>query len=463
MKPELPKKIGLKKVKQHAKLRPYLSSLGAYARSALGLVTGRRKKIVCLASVIIGMAIAGVGAALFYPDRSLNIMDWSAPANVDDFKDVSAWSLDSAKGVTREQYGMLKGGRIWLLCNDSGTEFVWYKRSVTISPKRYPYMTVTFSLSPNASCTIYVKDKSKLIRPIFSVSNQTSKTTKMINIAGQTNRTIDEIQIRLQDYPNSTAFAIIMLQVENIAIIKNTATLSWDHFAIVGLMTSLFIPSINFYLDNRRKSLIDANLPTLLRNVAESGRTGLTLTRAIEVSAERDYGPLTKELRKMVAQLTWKTPFDDALKSFADRCDTLLARRAALLISEASKTGGNIQESIETASMHVQAIQELERKRRSQMRPYILVMYISFFVFLFTVFILVTSFFSTFSDVSTQGFMFLAAPTEAYTRIFFHMAVIEAFLAGLAGGKMSSGSIKDGLKHSTVLMIVAFVVFGFFV
>jgi len=48
--------------------------------------------------------------------------------------------------------------------------------------------------------------------------------------------------------------------------------------------------------------------------------------------------------------------------------------------------------------------------------------------------------------------------------IFLHMALIQGFFAGLAIGKMSEGTIKAGLKHSLILVFIAFFVlkaFGF--
>jgi flagellar protein FlaJ len=190
----------------------------------------------------------------------------------------------------------------------------------------------------------------------------------------------------------------------------------------------------------------------------------MTLTRAIEVNAERDYGPLTEELRKTVAQLTWKVPLETALQSFSDRCDTPLARRTTLLILEASKAGGDIQESIDSVNRHIEELQSIERKRKTQMRPYIALIYISFFVFLVTVFIIVTQFFASVSSMGGLGFLGAKpVPVETYSQIFLYMAIVEAVFGGLAGGKMSSGSLKHGFKHVLVLTVISFVVFNFFV
>jgi flagellar protein FlaJ len=199
----------------------------------------------------------------------------------------------------------------------------------------------------------------------------------------------------------------------------------------------------------------------------------MTLTRSIEISAERDYGPLTKELKKLIAKISFRVPLEKALQYFADRTGTQLARRSAMLISEANKSGGDIQESMESVAKHVQEIQYLERKRRASMRPFIGVMYISFAVFLVTVYLLIKSFFTQLANtnfgggasqtVGGVGFNFVSLPLDKITAVFLYMAMIEAIFAGLVGGKMATGYLKDGLKHAVILMSICFITFIFFI
>src|SRR5438309_621097 len=93
------------------------------------------------------------------------------------------------------------------------------------------------------------------------------------------------------------------------------------------------------------------------------------------------------------SKISFRVPLERALQYFADATGTTLARRSSMLISEANKSGGDIQESMESVAKHVQEIQYLERKRRATLRPFIGVMYISFAVFLVTVYLLISSFF----------------------------------------------------------------------
>src|SRR5947209_18925795 len=120
-----------------------------------------------------------------------------------------------------------------------------------------------------------------------------------------------------------------------IVIIRQTDNLYDDSFLLFVDILCMVPPSLLYFLDSKQRDSIDNNIPHLLRDIADSGRSGMTLTRSIEISAERDYGPLTKELRKLIAKISFRVPLEKALQYFADRTGTQLARRSAMLISEA--------------------------------------------------------------------------------------------------------------------------------
>ncbi len=248
---------------------------------------------------------------------------------------------------------------------------------------------------------------------------------------------------------------------------------TFDRFLLFAGILSLIPPAIMYYYDSRRRDSIDNNIPHLIRDIADAGRSGMTLTRAIEISAEREYGPLTKEIKRLIAKISFRVPLERALQYFADRTGTTLSRRSAMLISEANKSGGDIQESMESVAKHVQEIQYLERKRRATLRPFIGVMYISFAVFLVTVFLLITSFFTRLANtnfggagagsIGGVGFNFVQLPLAQITSLFLYMAMVEAVFAGLVGGKMATGYIRDGLKHAIILMLTCFIIFVWFI
>ena len=263
------------------------------------------------------------------------------------------------------------------------------------------------------------------------------------------------------------AFSVIL----GAFILRLKLPLEWDQLIVIGLIIALFPPAAVEFLDLRWQRAIDNNIPKLLREIAESGRTGLTFIRAIEVSAERDYGPLTPELKRLLAQISWGSTIEDAMKSFAERARTKLAKRTATLITEVSRSGGDTQEIMEQVNKHVNELQTIDRERYAQMRPYAVVVYVAFGVFLFTDIMLIRTFFAPMVKLQAQaaasggGGLFGGAGVDitSLKRTLFHATVIQGIVGGLVAGKMSEAHLGAGLKHSVMLLLITFLSFFLFV
>ena len=268
---------------------------------------------------------------------------------------------------------------------------------------------------------------------------------------------------------------IVIATIASLILFRGRALpLQWDQLLVVGMIISLFPPAAVEYLDLKWQRGIDKNIPRLLREIAESGRTGLTLTRAIEVSSERDYGPLTPELKRLLAQLSWGASLEDAMRAFATRARTKLAHRTATLIIEVARSGGDAQEIMEQVNRNIGELQGIDRERYAQMRPYAVVVYIAFGVFLFTDIMLIQTFFTQIvnmqnSVLQTAGggggvFGGIGSVNISLLKtILFHATVIQAIFGGLIAGKMSEGRLGAGLKHTVMLLLITFMAFFIFV
>jgi flagellar protein FlaJ len=256
-------------------------------------------------------------------------------------------------------------------------------------------------------------------------------------------------------------------------ILHLSLPLQWDQLLVLGLIISLFPAAGVEYLDLRWQRGIDKNIPRLLREIAESGRTGLTLTRAIEVSAERDYGPLTPELKRVLAQISWGSSLEEAMRNFATRARTKLAQRTATLITEVARSGGDTQEIMEQVNRHIGELQTIDRERYAQMRPYAVVAYVAFGVFLFTDIMLIQTFFTQIVDLQSKvlqtsggaGLFGGAGKVDIglLKTVLFHATIIQGIFGGLIAGKMSEAKMGAGLKHTVALLLITFLAFFLFV
>jgi flagellar protein FlaJ len=237
-------------------------------------------------------------------------------------------------------------------------------------------------------------------------------------------------------------------------------TTTFDEFVFFAVIALVFPPAILNYVDYKWRRAIDEHLPDLFRSIVQAQETGMTLPKALEEATKRDYGPLTSELKKMSAQISWGMNFEDGLLALGRRVNTLLVQRTVPMIIEASRSGGQVEKVFDPMGKFIQTTLLLDKERRTQTRPYIAIIYVAFFVFLFTIILLFRSFFS-----SVEGLSLLttaAMQPSQVQRLFFHMTSIQAFFGGLVAGKMGDGTVSAGLKHSLVLMLCGYMALKLF-
>jgi flagellar protein FlaJ len=236
----------------------------------------------------------------------------------------------------------------------------------------------------------------------------------------------------------------------------------FDEYFLLAVVITVFPPAVLDYVDYRWKRSIDKHLPDLFRSIVQAQKTGMTLPQALEEASKRNYGALTKELKRLVAQMSWGVPFDEALESMGKRVNTALVARTIPLILEAQRSGGDVEKVFDPLEKFVQTTLTFDAERKAQTRPYLAIVYVAFFVFLFTIIMLFKSFFVDITDFSTTTQFALMPPEEA-RKIFFHMSTIQAFFGGLVAGKMGEGTVGGGLKHSVILLVSGYLTFKFVV
>jgi flagellar protein FlaJ len=224
-------------------------------------------------------------------------------------------------------------------------------------------------------------------------------------------------------------------------------------------------------MEQKRIADIEQRLPDFLRDVAEAGRFGMTLSNAIISSSRGEYGRLTPEIRRMASQISWGVSATEALVLFAKRVDTALIHRVTGLVIKASAAGGNIADVLTMSSVDTKESQTLFEERRTTMSTYVMVIYIAFFVFLVTVLILNTTFLPRMKEVTEQTGLSdvdisegpastISISAESIPKIqdlYFYAALVHAVGDGILAGVIMSGKIANGLRHSFIMVVIAWV------
>ncbi len=246
------------------------------------------------------------------------------------------------------------------------------------------------------------------------------------------------------------------------------------NFLAIGLMAA--IGPYGFYMAAEQKKIraIEKRLPDFLRDVAEAGRFGMTLAEAVVVAAQGRYGVLTDEIKKMSAQIEWGVPATDALRLFAERVQTPLVQRVVAIIIKASDAGGEVADVLTMVSHDAKEVQLTEDERRITMSTYIAVIYISFAVFIVTIWILGVTFLPKMEEAAAElgegdSGSLLGGQSPLPQNIpeiifnvqvaFFIAVIVHAMGDGILAGILDTGKIVNGLRHSFVMLLIAVVGF----
>lgn len=242
-----------------------------------------------------------------------------------------------------------------------------------------------------------------------------------------------------------------------------------DDIVIISILVAILPVAIMDFRENRRMKKLEEALPNFFRDLAGMNDSGMTLPNAIHLVAQGEYSTLTPFIRRLDNEMSWNTTFIEAIQRFRTRLGTPLSDRSIDLIAKASKAGGDVSEVLRAAARDTYEVLALRADRSNNMLIYVIIVLISFLVFLFVILILVSTFLST---MATAGSAASAAGAGAasfignvdlffYTRLFSHAAMIQGIFSGLVAGQMGEGRVVAGLKYSSIMLIIAWLVFRF--
>jgi archaeal flagellar protein FlaJ len=221
-------------------------------------------------------------------------------------------------------------------------------------------------------------------------------------------------------------------------------------------------PSAILDLEHQRWiSSIEDQMPLLVRGVAESQETGMTLVKALEkvVDNKMVSGPIASEVKQMVVQMAWGTSFEDAIANFKTRINSPVVNRFCVLVLEASRSGGTIKKVFTATSGFMEEMKEIDRETSASMKPYIIVIYAAFVVFIVTAILLVRSFFSPMEGSQQILSSATIGGTGGFKDFFYKNMMVSAITGGLMAGKIGERRVAGGMKHSILLAVMGYVIF----
>jgi len=234
-----------------------------------------------------------------------------------------------------------------------------------------------------------------------------------------------------------------------------------DNYFLMPILFIITPYAVFFELRKRKLRKLEERMPDFLKQLAGMNEAGLTLTQAIAYTAESNLGVLTYEIKKIHRAIEWGTITIDALLKFEKRIESSAISRVINLIAKASESTSDIRSVLSIAAKDADIGQRLKTERFSSLLIYVMIIYLSFFVFLFIIVVLLVDFLAKMPS-GGEATMFKTTSLDNIKILFYHASLLQAFFSGLIAGQMGEGNWRGGLKHSILMLVIAYVVFAYF-
>ncbi len=202
------------------------------------------------------------------------------------------------------------------------------------------------------------------------------------------------------------------------------------------------------------------------RNLVESVKTGTPISKSIINVRDKPYGVLSENIKKLANQISLGVPLSFALQTFSKDVKNQTISRALTLIGQAERSGGEIGGILESVTEAVSTADKLKKERQAAISTLVVQGYIIFIVFIIIILVLQFQILPMIVGIVPSagslgiGGLGGGAPIEndEIANAFLYLLLIQGAFSGLTIGKLSEGNIKPGIKHSFVLMLLAFLI-----
>jgi len=249
----------------------------------------------------------------------------------------------------------------------------------------------------------------------------------------------------------------------------------------IGLTTGLlFFGIINLSIilvaDSRGREM-ETLLPDVLQLISANVRAGMTVDKAIWLSARPEFGILEEEIRRVGAKTMGGRPIKIALTEMAQRIKSSIVDRTIKLIIEGIESGGELAKLLDETSNNIRVTQALRKEINSSVMMYTLFIIFAavlgapllyavslyFVTVMGTLFGGATTVTQTVAAAGTFGLSFggggvQITPTELF---YFSIAslLITTIFSSLLIGLIQHGQEKRGVKFIPILAGATLVVF----
>ncbi|RLI98246.1 MAG: hypothetical protein DRO99_01180 [Candidatus Aenigmatarchaeota archaeon] len=224
----------------------------------------------------------------------------------------------------------------------------------------------------------------------------------------------------------------------------------------------------------KRAGFVESVLPDTLQLMAANSRAGYIPSRALLLSARKEFGPLSEAIKNTGKEIMTGKSLEEGLSMMTRNIKSNVLERTIKLISEGIKNGGKFASLLEENAHEIRVQQALHKEVKANV-----MMYTIFIAFagcvgapvLYAISsLLIKTISSLSSAVNTQNLaalgnvpvMSLGSVTVSQDFLFefsIFAIVMTASFGGILVGLIGTGKAKAGFKYVPVFIVLSFVIF----
>jgi flagellar protein FlaJ len=240
-------------------------------------------------------------------------------------------------------------------------------------------------------------------------------------------------------------------------IARNVMNLELGFEPAIGLCLAMIIGTLpvaitDIKITNEEKG-VEFGVTNFMRDLVEVRKSGLSPEKCIRNLSKRNYGRLSKHLVVISRQLGWGFSFKEIFETFDKRVKSWLAKINMFLLVDAIHVGGGTPETLETLAEFCEMNMSMEKEKRMQLRPLMIIPYIGAGIL-----IVFSVIFLTYAR-SVLGIAGKTLSFAYFAQLIMPPLIFHVYLMGLVAGKISSERVSAGFKHSLYLSIFSLLTF----
>lgn len=216
--------------------------------------------------------------------------------------------------------------------------------------------------------------------------------------------------------------------------------------------------AIQYYKISRVNYNAEESLPSFLRDITESQKTGISPEKSIiHATKRRDYGRFSQFLGLVRSQIEWGISLKEIFENFKQKINSWLVLVNFMMMVETIQVGGGQTGALEILSEYSEKEYESQVNKRALLKPYVILAFVwSVLIALTTTIVTMTMYILT-QFATPSLYEIMSVELSGHIGIFSLGIIFQCWVSGFFIGKISEGNFAAGLKYAALLAITAYV------